>query len=235
VRSPVALQGKNFATVAEFDVAEGECVPFVLTHGPSHLLPSIGARRYRRRNRSGTIGRPAAATTGAWREPVQRSLLTLKAPSYVESGGIVAAPTTSLPEQLGGPRNWDYRYCWLRDATLTLMALMSAGYREGAQAWRAWLQHSVAGSPHQLQIMYGLSGERQLLEWEVPWLPGYEGAAPVRKKHPDARCDCAAPASPLALLWRCPLCGRTAHMKISTLGFTSEHPRIIASPETISV
>jgi GH15 family glucan-1,4-alpha-glucosidase len=107
-------------------------------------------------------------------------LLTLRALSYAESGGIVAAPTTSLPEQLGGPRNWDYRYCWLRDATLTLMALMSAGYREGAQAWRAWLQRSVEGSPHQLQIMYGLSGERQLLEWEVPWLPGYEGAAPVR-------------------------------------------------------
>ena len=106
--------------------------------------------------------------------------MTLKALTYAETGGIVAAPTTSLPEQLGGQRNWDYRYCWLRDATLTLMALMSAGYREEAQAWRAWLQRSVAGSPHQLQIMYGLSGERQLTEWEVPWLPGYQGATPVR-------------------------------------------------------
>ena len=96
------------------------------------------------------------------------------------TGGIVAAPTTSLPEQLGGERNWDYRYCWLRDATLTLMALMSAGYIEEAQAWRAWLQRSVAGSASQIQIMYGLSGERQLIEWEVPWLPGYQGAAPVR-------------------------------------------------------
>jgi GH15 family glucan-1,4-alpha-glucosidase len=107
-------------------------------------------------------------------------LLTLKALTYEETGGIVAALTTSLPEQLGGKRNWDYRYCWLRDATLTLMALVSAGYRDEARAWAQWLRRSVAGSPHQLQIMYGLSGERQLIEWEVPWLPGYRGAAPVR-------------------------------------------------------
>jgi len=117
---------------------------------------------------------------GRWKEKVQRSLLTLKALTYAETGGIVAAPTASLPEQLGGERNWDYRYCWLRDAALTLMALASAGYREEARAWRAWLQRSVAGSPNQLQIMYGLSGERQLTEWEVPWLPGYHGATPVR-------------------------------------------------------
>jgi GH15 family glucan-1,4-alpha-glucosidase len=107
-------------------------------------------------------------------------LLTLKALTYAETGGIVAALTTSLPEQLGGERNWDYRYCWLRDATFTLMALVSAGYRDEARSWGQWLRRTVAGSPHQLQIMYGLSGERQLIEWEVPWLPGYRGAAPVR-------------------------------------------------------
>src|SRR5262245_20708133 len=162
LRSPVAVQGKNFATVAEFDVAEGECVPFVMTHGPSHLAPPPPLERQATLQETESFWRGWSArcrTAGAWRQPVQRPLLTLKALSYAETGGIVAAPTTSLPEQLGGERNWDYRYCWLRDATLTLMALMSAGYREEAQAWRAWLQRSVAGSPHQLQIMYGLSGE----------------------------------------------------------------------------
>ncbi|MGA6969896.1 MAG: glycoside hydrolase family 15 protein [Xanthobacteraceae bacterium] len=183
LRTPVPLRGRNFATVAEFDVAEGECVPFVLTHGPSHL-PAPAAAHWSaalRETESFWRGWSARCShTGPSREAVQRSLLTLKALTYAETGGIVAAPTTSLPEQLGGQRNWDYRYCWLRDATLTLMALMSAGYREEAQAWRAWLQRSVAGSPQQLQIMYGLSGERQLTEWEVPWLPGYQGATPVR-------------------------------------------------------
>ena len=183
LRSPVTLKGRNFATVAEFDVAEGECVPFVLTHGPSHLPPPSALDWHVALQETESFWRDWSARccyTGAWRQQVQRSLLTLKALSYAESGGIVAAPTTSLPEQLGGQRNWDYRYCWLRDATLTLMALMSAGYRDEAEAWRAWLHRSVAGSPHQLQIMYGLSGERQLLEWEVPWLPGYQGAQPVR-------------------------------------------------------
>ena len=183
LRSPVALRGKNFATVAEFDVAEGECVPFVMTHGPSHLPPPapIDWRTALQETESFWRGWSARCCyAGRWKETVQRSLLTLKALTYAETGGIVAAPTTSLPEQLGGERNWDYRYCWLRDATLTLMALSSAGYREEARAWRAWLQRSVAGSPNQLQIMYGLSGERQLTEWEVPWLPGYHGAAPVR-------------------------------------------------------
>jgi carbohydrate kinase (thermoresistant glucokinase family) len=183
LRSPVVLEGRNFATIAEFEVTEGECVPFVLTHGSSHLPAPAKIDWHAALQETESFWCTWSAScsyTGRWKEPVQRSLLTLKALSYRETGGIVAAPTTSLPEQLGGQRNWDYRYCWLRDATLTLLALASAGYREEAQAWRAWLQRSVAGSPSQLQIMYGLSGERQLVEWEVPWLPGYRGAAPVR-------------------------------------------------------
>ena len=183
LRSPVALQGKNFATVAEFDLAEGQCVPFVLTHGLSHLPTptAIDASAALQETESFWRGWSSRCShVGPWRDAVKRSLLTLKALTYAETGGIVAAPTTSLPEQLGGERNWDYRYCWLRDATFTLMALVSAGYRDEARAWGQWLRRTVAGSPHQLQIMYGLSGERQLIEWEVPWLPGYGGAAPVR-------------------------------------------------------
>jgi GH15 family glucan-1,4-alpha-glucosidase len=183
LRTPVALRGENFTTVSEFTIAANERVPFVLTYGPSHLPPPEmvdwrsaleATERYWRswsdqcRHRS------------EWTEPVQRSLLTLKALTYAATGGIVAAPTTSLPEQLGGRRNWDYRYCWLRDATMTLMALMSAGYVDEARAWRDWLLRSAAGAPEQLQTMYGLAGERQLNEWEVPWLPGYEGSTPVR-------------------------------------------------------
>ena len=111
---------------------------------------------------------------------VKRSLVVLKGLTYAQTGGIVAAPTTSLPEQLGGTRNWDYRYCWLRDTTFTLLALMHAGYYDEARTWRDWLFRAVAGSPDQLQIMYGLGGERRLTEWEVPWLPGFEGSRPVR-------------------------------------------------------
>ena len=117
---------------------------------------------------------------GEWSDAVTRSLITLKALTYAPTGGMVAAPTTSLPEKLGGVRNWDYRFCWLRDATLTLLALMNAGYYDEAQAWRDWLLRAAAGSPSQLQIMYGLAGERRLSEYEVPWLPGYEQSTPVR-------------------------------------------------------
>ena len=126
------------------------------------------------------LGRPSAPTTGADREAVVRSLITLKALTYQPTGGIVAAATTSLPETLGGSRNWDYRFCWLRDATLTLESLMRGGFYEEAMAWRDWLLRAVAGDPSQMQIMYGAGGERRLDEWEVDWLPGYEGSAPVR-------------------------------------------------------
>ena len=182
-RAPLPLQGENLATVAEFNVVRGECVPFVLTHVPSHLRVPCALDWRAALQQTEAFWRDWSARctySGPWRDAVQRSLLTLKAMTYAPTGGIVAAPTTSLPEQLGGQRNWDYRYCWLRDSTFTLLALMSAGYREEAQAWRDWLQRSVAGSPDQIQIVYGLSGERHLSEWQVAWLPGYQGAAPVR-------------------------------------------------------
>ncbi|WP_426398627.1 glycoside hydrolase family 15 protein [Ralstonia sp. R-29] len=183
LRTPAPIRGENLSTVADFSVSEGEAMPFVLSHSPSHLpLPdSIDAleaqvdieARWR-----AWSGRCQGA--GEWTEAVLRSLITLKALTYHRTGGVVAAPTTSLPEQLGGVRNWDYRYCWLRDATLTLLALMNAGYYNEARAWREWLERAIAGSPSQVQIMYGIAGERRLGEWTVPWLPGYEGAQPVR-------------------------------------------------------
>jgi len=164
-------------------VTEGQCIPFVLTHAFSHLPTPAALDWSAALHETESFWRDwsgRCSVVGPWRESVQRSLLTLKALTYAKTGGIIAAPTTSLPEQTGGPRNWDYRYCWLRDATFTLLALVSAGYGDEAQAWGQWLRRTVAGSPHQLQIMYGISGERQLIEWEVPWLPGYRGAAPVR-------------------------------------------------------
>ena len=183
LRAPVKFEGEALSTVAAFEVAAGERVPFVMTYQPSHLPPPPPI----------DAAAALAETEGSWRAwsdrcnpdgPYQhlvlRSLLVLKALTFGETGGIVAAPTTSLPEQLGGPRNWDYRFCWLRDATLTLMALMRGGYFDEAQSWRDWLHRSIAGAPDQLQIMYGIAGERQLMEWEVPWLPGYQGASPVR-------------------------------------------------------
>jgi GH15 family glucan-1,4-alpha-glucosidase len=183
LRTPVELRGDNLATVAKFTVAKGERIPFAMTYGPSHLavtealdcqIALTETLEYWRRW-SGLC-----RNEGPWKGMIQRSLLTLKALTHTATGGIIAAPTTSLPEQIGGTRNWDYRYCWLRDATLTLMALMSAGYRDEARAWRDWLLRAALGSPEQIQIMYGVAGERQLNEWEVPWLPGYHGSAPVR-------------------------------------------------------
>jgi GH15 family glucan-1,4-alpha-glucosidase len=183
LRTPVRLIGQNMKTVGEFEVAAGETVPFVLTYALSHVLPPEPVDPVS----------ALAATEGFWTdwskkcrpaghcsEAVLRSLITLKACTYWPTGGIVAAPTTSLPEQLGGGRNWDYRFCWLRDATLILLELMDSGFYDEAQEWREWLLRAVAGSPEQVQIMYGIAGERRLTEWEVPWLPGYEGSAPVR-------------------------------------------------------
>lgn len=183
LRTPVALHGRDLRTVSEFTVREGDRISFVLTHGPSHLPPPISvdaedalyATEEYWANWSGRC-----TYDGPWADVVQRSLLTLKCLTYAPTGGIVAAPTTSLPEALGGVRNWDYRFCWLRDATITLFAFMAAGYTEEAGAWAGWLHRSIAGSPEQVQIMYGIAGERRLEETEVPWLPGYQGAAPVR-------------------------------------------------------
>jgi GH15 family glucan-1,4-alpha-glucosidase len=183
LRTPVALRGENLKTVGEFTVAAGASVPFVLTYSPSHE-PTPGSVDPEAaladteafwREWSGVCG-----DFGKWSGVVRRSLITLKALTYRPTGGIVAAPTTSLPEQVGGSRNWDYRFCWLRDATFTLLSLMNAGYYLEAEAWRDWLLRTIAGSPSQLQPLYGLAGERRLTEWEVPWLPGYEGSRPVR-------------------------------------------------------
>ena len=183
LRTPVPLRGEDLKTVGQFEIHAGETVPFVLTYGPSHQPPprSIDAERalhsalsfWRRWSDQCT---PA----GPWTDTVKRSLIVLKGLTFTPTGGIVAAPTTSLPEKLGGPRNWDYRYCWLRDATFTLLALMNGGYSDEARAWRDWLFRAVAGNPDQIQIMYGLGGERRLTEWEAPWLPGYAGSQPVR-------------------------------------------------------
>jgi GH15 family glucan-1,4-alpha-glucosidase len=184
-RTPARTHGENMRTISELVVEEGERVPFVLTWFPSHedtpaaTDPEIALEE----------------TESFWREwcdicqldlpadehaVVRRSLMVLKALTYAPTGGIVAAPTTSLPEQLGGVRNWDYRYCWLRDATLTLLALLNAGYVDEAADWRRWLLRAVAGDPADIQIMYGVAGERRLTEFELPWLSGYEGSTPVR-------------------------------------------------------
>ncbi len=183
LRTPVETRGKDMTTVAEFVVNEGEAVPFVLTYGPSYLpLPSpIDPAQALQDTEDFWIEWCSHCTyEGDSRDLVMRSLITLKALTYAPTGGIVAAPTTSLPEKLGGSRNWDYRFCWLRDATFTLLALMNSGYTGEASAWHNWLLRAVAGSPANMQIMYGILGQRRLLEWEAGWLPGYEGAKPVR-------------------------------------------------------
>ncbi|MBX6425747.1 MAG: glycoside hydrolase family 15 protein [Variibacter sp.] len=183
LRTPAPLHGEDLKTVGAFEVAAGQEVPFILTHAASHLPPPgpIDPRAALARTEKFWFDWSSVCPSHEpWTDIVRRSLITLKALTYAPTGGIVAAPTTSLPESLGGVRNWDYRYCWLRDATLTLLALMNAGFYEEAQSWRDWLLRAVAGSPEQIQIMYGIAGERRLMEWEVPWLPGYENSRPVR-------------------------------------------------------
>jgi GH15 family glucan-1,4-alpha-glucosidase len=183
LRTSVPLYGRDLATHGEFTVGAGDVVPFVLRYGPSHrpLASKIDAESALRGTEAfWRAWSDRCAPAGPWTQAVKQSLVVLKGLTYAPTGGIVAAPTTSLPEEAGGVRNWDYRYCWLRDATFTLMALGSAGYYDEARDWRDWLLRAVAGRPDQLQIMYGLAGERCLAEWKVPWLPGFEGARPVR-------------------------------------------------------
>jgi GH15 family glucan-1,4-alpha-glucosidase len=183
LRAPVDLRNEDFRTQAEFTVSKRERLPFVLMWQASHeptpdVINAEETIAHTERWWQDWSGR--CIYEGPWRDAVVRSLITLKALTYAPTGGIVAAATTSLPEQLGGVRNWDYRYCWVRDATFTLYALMLAGYTAEACAWREWLLRAVAGKPSQLNIMYGLAGERRLTELELDWLPGYEGSSPVR-------------------------------------------------------
>lgn len=186
LHTSIPLEGRDMKTLATFTVSEGQSVPFALSYHPSHKVPQFVPDRTESLDR--TVSRwqdwskhcRFESGNEAWREAVVRSLITLKLLTFQPTGGIVAAPTTSLPEAIGGHRNWDYRYCWLRDSALTLYALLNAGYREEAGAWRQWLLRAVAGHPEQLRIMYGVAGERWLPENEVPWLPGYEGSLPVR-------------------------------------------------------
>ncbi|MEV0272494.1 glycoside hydrolase family 15 protein [Hamadaea sp. NPDC050747] len=181
--TPVKVYGQDFTSYAEFTVTAGQRVPFVLTYRPSHEPTPKHV----------DPGQALADTEqfwadwmtrfrydGRWQEPVRRSLILLKALTYAPTGGILAAATTSLPEQPGGPRNWDYRYCWLRDATFTLQALLGTGFVAEAKAWREWLLRAAAGDPADLQIMYGIDGTRRLTEYTLDWLPGYEQSSPVR-------------------------------------------------------
>jgi GH15 family glucan-1,4-alpha-glucosidase len=179
----VHLKGKNLTTIGEFSVSRGETIPLVLTYARSHrpIPPPHDVTAAMEATEKFWKGWSAKCRpAGEWSDAVRRSTITLKALTYAPTGGMVAAATTSLPERIGGERNWDYRFCWLRDATLTLLGAMHAGYYEEAEAWREWLLRAVAGSPGQLQIMYGIAGERRLTEWIADWLPGYENSSPVR-------------------------------------------------------
>ncbi len=181
--SPVKMRGEDFKTVSNFTITQGQSVPFVMSYYPSHAQLAAAEHPLELLKATELWWRQWSSRyreSGPWREAVVRSLITLKALTYQPTGGIAAAATTSLPEQIGGSRNWDYRYCWLRDSTFTLYALAIAGYTEEASAWREWLLRAVAGEPRKMQIMYGLAGERRLTESTIDWLSGYEGSAPVR-------------------------------------------------------
>ncbi|MDO9411277.1 MAG: glycoside hydrolase family 15 protein [Pseudolabrys sp.] len=183
LHSSVPFRGEDMKTVGDFTISAGETKAFSLSYSLSHMEVSKPVDVAAKLEETEKYWRDWASKNeieGQWGEAVVRSLITLKALTYDETGGMVAAATTSLPEFVGGVRNWDYRFCWLRDATLTLLALMNGGYYEEAKHWREWLLRAAAGSPNQIQIMYGIRGERRLTEWEVPWLPGYENSKPVR-------------------------------------------------------
>jgi GH15 family glucan-1,4-alpha-glucosidase len=182
LRADVPLHNENMKTTAEFTVSEGQKFSFDLTWYPSHEREPapVAAGAFEETEKWWREWSDRCTYQGNWRDAVLRSLITLKGLTFLPTGGIVAAPTTSLPEQPGGVRNWDYRFCWVRDATLTLQSLLNAGYLEEAREWREWLLRAVAGSPAELNILYGLHGERRLTELVLPWLPGYENSAPVR-------------------------------------------------------
>ena len=183
LRASAEIRGEAMTTVAEFTVREGQTLPFVLSYGPSNepIPEAIDPDQALEETKAFWIDWSSATKIeGPYEEVIRRSLLTLKALTYAPTGGLIAAPTTSLPEQFGGPRNWDYRYCWIRDATLTLLSFINAGHLEEARAWADWLHRAAAGDPADMRIMYGIGGERRLLEWEADWLPGYEGSKPVR-------------------------------------------------------
>jgi len=186
LHTPLELEGRDLTTVARFTIREGQTVPFTLSYHPSHKEPHFVPDRTESLQktiswwRGWTAHCTFASHRPRWNEAVKRSLITLKLLTFEPTGGIAAAPTTSLPEEIGGSRNWDYRFCWLRDSAFTLYALVNSGYRAEAEAWRQWVRRATAGHPKQLQIMYGLSGERWLPEMEVAWLPGYEASQPVR-------------------------------------------------------
>lgn len=183
LNTTVALHGENWATWADFSVAPGTVVPFVLTYSESYKATPVPVDALQSLSETEEFWREWSSQctyAGPWEDAVRQSLVLLKGLTYAPSGGIVAAATTSLPEEIGGVRNWDYRYCWLRDATLTLEALVGAGYIEEAKSWREWLIRAVAGKPSELKIMYGIHGERRLPEYKLPWLGGHRGSGPVR-------------------------------------------------------